>query len=378
MDLKCNGTINGNMTVVGLYIGELSQYRVPVYGYLSPVLIIFTVITNILVSVILLKPHMRSPTNTMLVAMALSDMFTGIFPLPYFIYAYSFENYRECISFEHCWMFKYLYEVIPTVFHTASIWLTVALAVQRYIYVCHNLAAKKWCTISSSIKTTVVIYVLSILSQLSRCFDTDMHSVEVQSELRPNETVTSCDERLNPWFDANKDVYYNIYYWFRVIFIHLIPCTSLIILNALLVSALQSARRRRKRLMQQKKTSESKKLQDSNHTTLMLIAVVGLFLIVEFPLGVSFVLYIIQNTIEITIITDRTLNIMNLIINFFILLSYPLNFFIYCAMSRQFRETFKALLKGKGRSDRDYNNSRYTTLAAKDDGVTQTTTTTKV
>ncbi|KAI8433665.1 hypothetical protein MSG28_015663 [Choristoneura fumiferana] len=34
--------------------------------------------------------------------------------------------------------------VIPAMFHTASIWLTLALAVQRYIYVCHAPVARTW------------------------------------------------------------------------------------------------------------------------------------------------------------------------------------------------------------------------------------------
>ena len=33
-------------------------------------------------------------------------------------------------------------------------------------------------------------------------------------------------------------------------------------------------------------------------------------------------------------------------INFCISLSYPLNFFIYCRMSKQFRDTFKRLFHG--------------------------------
>jgi hypothetical protein len=37
-------------------------------------------------------------------------------------------------------------EVIPALFHTASIWLTLALAIQRYIYVCHPPLARTWCT----------------------------------------------------------------------------------------------------------------------------------------------------------------------------------------------------------------------------------------
>ncbi len=41
------------------------------------------------------------------------------------------------------------------IFHTASIWLTLALAVQRYIYVCHAPIARAWCTIA---KTRYITY----------------------------------------------------------------------------------------------------------------------------------------------------------------------------------------------------------------------------
>ena len=35
-----------------------------------------------------------------------------------------------------------MFIVDPQIFHTASNWLTLTLAVQRYIYVCHPASAK--------------------------------------------------------------------------------------------------------------------------------------------------------------------------------------------------------------------------------------------
>ena len=102
-------------------------------------------------------------------------------------------------------------------------------------------------------------------------------------------------------------------------------------------------------------------LQDSNCTTLMLVAVVGLFLLVEFPLGILLIIMIISNTFEIRILEEPTFHTLSLFSNFFILLSYPLNFFIYCGMSKQFRETFKRLFTGTAMPmEREY--SQYMTL----------------
>ena len=65
-----------------------------------------------------------------------------------------------------------------------------------------------------------------------------------------------------------------------MLFVHLIPCTMLVVLNILLFRTMKEAERKRERLLncRQKKVAgeskESKKLRDSNCTTLMLIVVI--------------------------------------------------------------------------------------------------------
>jgi len=75
---------------------------------------------------------------------------------------------------------------------------------------------------------------------------------------------------------------------------------------------------------------------------LMLVVVVTLFLLVEFPLGVNMSIVTVENTIgrALVDVADDTRALLDLFINLVILLSYPLNFFIYCAMSRRFRQEF--------------------------------------
>jgi len=75
----------------------------------------------------------------------------------------------------------------------------------------------------------------------------------------------------------------------------------------------------------------------------MLVAVVGLFLLVELPLAVLEIVLMVDNTADLDLLDASRRNACEQLVNFFILLSYPLNFFIYCAMSRQFRDTFRGL-----------------------------------
>lgn len=349
--------------LVPLHFGNLFplKYSVPINGYIAPVLILLTVVTNSLVIAVLLKKHMRSPTNVLLAGMAFSDMMTGVIPLPVFIYFFSMGRYEDYVPLGWCVPYKMLYENIPTIFHTASIWLTVGLAVQRYIYICHSLQARTWCTISNVLRATVIVYIVAVLSQLTRFIDFYTVPVTVPSFTKPNETYTGCLCPVRSWVTRHEDMYQNIYFWFRIIFIHLVPCISLVVLNGLLISAMRKAQVRRMQLLKQNKKSESRKLKESNCTTLMLVAVVGLFLLVEFPLGIIMTLYVTDNTFDLKLFSGEIYSIMTSMSNFFILLSYPLNFFIYCGMSRQFRETFKRLFLG-GPMPPDKECSQYMTL----------------
>lgn len=337
------------------------KYSVPINGFIAPVLILLTVVTNTLVIAVLLKKHMRSPTNVLLAGMAFSDMMTGVIPLPVFIYFFSMGHYKDFVPLGWCLPYKILYENIPTIFHTASIWLTMGLAVQRYIYICHLLQARTWCTIPNVLRATVIIYIVACLSQLTRFIDFYTVPVTVPSYLNPNETYQGCSYQDRTWAMNHMDMYQNLYFWFRIIFIHLVPCISLVVMNGLLISAMRKAQIRRMQLLKQNKKSESKKLKESNCTTLMLVAVVGLFLLVEFPLGIIMTLYVTDSTFDLKLFPEDVYSIMTSMLNFFILLSYPLNFFIYCGMSRQFRETFKRLFKS-GPMPVDKECSQYMTL----------------
>ena len=59
----------------------------------------------------------------------------------------------------------------------------------------------------------------------------------------------------------------------------------------------------------------------------MLVVVVTLFLLVEFPLGVSMSVMIVENTANTALVDEQTRALLDLFLNLVILTSYPLNFF---------------------------------------------------
>lgn len=77
----------------------------------------------------------------------------------------------------------------------------------------------------------------------------------------------------------------------------------------------------------------------------MLIVLVTIFLLVEIPMAIATLIHVLSNLGLFE--GESHLHYLKLIIilcNFIIMLSFPLNFAIYCGMSAQFRNTFKSLL----------------------------------
>jgi len=188
--------------------------------------------------------------------------------------------------------------------------------------------------------------------------------------------VSACHTTLVSFIERHQQVYFNVYYWFRVVFVHLVPCSALVVLTALLINAMRRAQDRRQLLLKQNRRSESRRLAESNWTTLMLVAVVGVFLVVELPLAIMLILLIVNNTFEMNLLDNDSNEVATLFINMVIVLSYPFNFVIYCTMSRQFRSTFRSMFcpgsaldaavetaDGTAHPDRIPEHTNYVTLA---------------
>uniref|UniRef100_A0A1I7WWN3 G_PROTEIN_RECEP_F1_2 domain-containing protein n=1 Tax=Heterorhabditis bacteriophora TaxID=37862 RepID=A0A1I7WWN3_HETBA len=119
-----------------------------------------------------------------------------------------------------------------------------------------------------------------------------------------------------------QTVFFNLYFWTRTVGFIILPSVLLVILNVLLIRGIRKAQKRKLRLLRsrqmelsmiilencvpnmarEKRSEEAARQRDSNSTSLMLVAIVSLFLA-----------------------------------------TYPINFSIYCFMSGSFRQTFKAL-----------------------------------
>ena len=82
--------------------------------------------------------------------------------------------------------------------------------------------------------------------------------------------------------------------------------------------------------------------RDSLRITMMLVLVVTIFLLIEIPLMVIATLHALSTKANQLMDYELAGNAV-LFINTFTCLTCPINFSIYCSMSKQFRDTFFAI-----------------------------------
>ena len=85
-----------------------------------------------------------------------------------YFYIYTLGNDAPITNAETGYAYEAMLENMPQIFHTASIWLTLALAMQRYIYVCHAPIARTWCTPEKTKKAIAWIFFFSFAHQTTR------------------------------------------------------------------------------------------------------------------------------------------------------------------------------------------------------------------
>ena len=132
---------------------------------------------------------------------------------------------------------------------------------------------------------------------------------------------------------------YDFNFWIQAILVKLVPCIGLTILSGLLVRTMKKAEERRRHLMMKslKPGEEETNGRDrkTNRTTRMLLTVVFLFLLTEFPQGI---LNLLNGILPFFV--DEIYGPLGDLIDILALINNGINFILYCTMSKQFRDTF--------------------------------------
>lgn len=68
------------------------KWALPLYGYVMPIIVAITLATNSFIVIVLSRRHLQTSTNFVLLAMAVSELLTGLSCLPWLLYYYTFSG----------------------------------------------------------------------------------------------------------------------------------------------------------------------------------------------------------------------------------------------------------------------------------------------
>lgn len=280
-----------------------------------PVLCFPGIVGNILSLIVLFHKDMATSTNVYLSALAISDTVKLINDVLYFVVILMKNTEAENAGHIMAEMYPYAHYIFNFAVCVTA-WLTVSIAIERYISVCHPTRAKTMCTISRARNTSITVFIAMLI-------------ISVPSALRYH-AVKAYDPKLNiscylvePTKLGNNQQFMKPYTWIQNLFRSIVPLVVLIILNARIVNELNKER------------IKGKSLSGRNRITLIMIIIIVVFLVCITPDAVMSMFFGFGYVEEddfvkgIREITDSLLAV-----------NSAFNFVLYCTMSQQFRGTF--------------------------------------
>ncbi|KPJ06134.1 putative G-protein coupled receptor B0563.6 [Papilio machaon] len=345
---------------------EFQRVYIKVHGYIALIICLLGSAANSVNIAVLSRKEMISTTNSILTALAVADLLVMIDYIPLALHIYTTigsELHRNSYGWA---VFVYFHSIFSQTFHTISIWLTITLAIWRYIAIKFPQKNRLLCNKRNTNLAIAVAYVVCPIICLPIYFAMDIQKIPNNSNndtstIELNETSKNNSQDLDLKYAitmTNNEDLLTAIFWIYSVFIKLIPCIVLSILSVCLILKMKSSDRRRQKLLKKSAllTNEGEKArlkEDSgggkraatgggrtDRTTRMLVALLGLFLATELPQALFGLLTAIAPHLfqECYYSFGEVMDLMALV-------GSAVNFVLYCSMSRQFRNTFRRLAR---------------------------------
>uniref|UniRef100_A0A8C5CLE4 G protein-coupled receptor 142 n=1 Tax=Gadus morhua TaxID=8049 RepID=A0A8C5CLE4_GADMO len=189
----------------------------------------------------------------------------------------------------------------------ASIWSTVPLTVDRYVALCHPLLHRQISYPERARRVIAAVLALSLASGVPFFWWSDVW--------RSSRAPSALDAAL---------------IWTHVVLIYFLPCSIFLVLNSLIVRTLRASHR-------QQRGPRARRL---GKTTAMLLAITSAFSVLWAPRTAVVIYHLYGSSVHL----DWRVHLAYDLSNMLAMLNTAVNFFLYCFVSRPFRETVRAVL----------------------------------
>ncbi|XP_033724687.1 sex peptide receptor-like [Pecten maximus] len=326
--------INVNFSAMDTFRNEalemVSANYMYYHGYVSLVVCLFGIPSNLINITVLTRRHMRTPINFILTWMAVSDLLTMMSYVPFAVHYYcSFSPYtvsKEKNSLP--WMRFLLFHInFTATTHTVSIWLGVALAIFRYVHI-QSPAKGSLTHMRRKIRARIVVFVIYICSVLLLVPNFVSNKLVPLSE---NSSIYILEDFHLGTADVKPVVMINLLLY--SVMAKFLPCVLITAYGGILLRTLRNTMIVKRRMWTNNNLLPQKSY-DTTKTTYMLLVVIILFVVTELPQGILILLSLFLKGFfeHVYIPLGDAMDIIALINN-------AINFLLYCTMSSDFRKT---------------------------------------
>lgn len=302
---------------------QLPGYEVCIH-ILLPIICAIGIVGIILTVIVLSRKTMSTSTNSYLISLATSDL------------AFLLIMATRCIETRLSKEAHYHYNVIMSyinifllAFLLASVWLTVMLAIERYIAICHPLRAMGICTVIRARIIIVVILICSFLFRLPEFFKFKQYTFK-------DHCIEKEVPAVQPTALALNETFRHVYSWIDCFLLAVLPFSLLLFLNICLIIEIHRSTNYLRYHLASDSNVQTIITGEEIKITMMLISVVVVFFICEAP----YVILVVMKRLN----PDKRFPHLYLMTNITILLLVlrsSFNFILYCWFSEKFWNTFK-------------------------------------
>ncbi|CAF1400346.1 unnamed protein product, partial [Didymodactylos carnosus] len=297
--------------------------RLILLGYISFFIGICGIFGNIITIIVLCSKTMRTTsTNIYLTALSTSNIFYLLIFIPKqslkYILGYKMYLNDEPFPYENI-IDQIPITAISNTILLSLIFLTVAVSIDRLIFIKFPLKAASVCTRRNTVIIIFFIYLFSII-----------YCIPYWLEQYYDKTDKICKYTI-----LGTKIYTYIHFYIYIPVVNLIPFITLCAINCIIIKSLIE--------MNRKKLSLGAKKASENHITTMLVTVIIVFVLCQMPM----LTLNIWTAINLSATTTKRFNILNAFAYLLTVVQSSTNFLLFCYFGQKFRNTLIRLFDSR-------------------------------
>lgn len=313
--------------------GSVDRLKFIAYGIVSSVIIGLGILGNLTNLVVLTRPNLKGVTFVYLTWLAISDLMSLVVSLSSMFRLHGMQprTYAASLYYSHVEM------PLVNAFMASSVFLVVALTVDRYFSVCLPTRFKEIHNTQRARRSIAAAYICAFVLYIPVCFQ----KIPIAVPFTNGTQYIACDNT-----DIVNHTIFKGYLMVKEVIVRIGPVILLAILNTTVIVTFRKTVRKRRDLLKmssvgpgnQQQRDSGKKYREEQRLIILLAGIVILFFISMTPAAVLTIL----NS------DDKEFNfgfqLFRAIANVLELSNYGMNFYVYCMCSSEIRRTFIALV----------------------------------